>query len=103
MRIAFDVYHPSDVHFFKNCIRLLKGQGHEVLVTASPKEISLDLLHNYGIDYINLGSYGSSILKKMINLSLMDFKMYKILRKFNPDLLVGFGSIRASHVFKVIR
>jgi predicted glycosyltransferase len=103
MRIVVDINHPADVHFFKNFIREMEKRGHVILITASRKEISYRLLDNYGFHYEKLGSYGISLVEKMINIPLLDLKMYLAAKKFNPDIFVGFGSIRAAHVSKVLR
>jgi predicted glycosyltransferase len=98
MRIIVDIGHPSQVHFFKNFILDMQKKGNRVLVTVSEKDITLSLLKAFGFKYINLGTYGKSLLKKAINIPIMDIKMYKIAREFKPDIFLGFGSVRASHV-----
>jgi predicted glycosyltransferase len=103
MKIVVDINHPADVHYFKNFIWEMKKRGHEVLITASEKEISFTLLSNYGFNFINLGTYGNSISKKFINIPFMDWKMYKAVKSFEPDIFVGFGSIRAAHVSRLMR
>jgi hypothetical protein len=98
MKIVVDMNHPAHVHYFKNFIRAMEKKGNEVLITASKKDVTFSLLDSYGMGYVNLGSYGNNILSKFFNLFLMDLKMYGSVRKFNPDIFLGFGSIRASHV-----
>jgi predicted glycosyltransferase len=103
MRIVVDINHPADVHFFKNFIWELEKRGHTILITASRKEISYRLLDRYGFHYEKLGSYGISLAEKLLKIPLLDLKMYLAAKKFNPDIFVGFGSIRAAHVSKVLR
>src|SRR5665647_444964 len=103
MRIVVDINHPADVHFFKNFIWEMEKRGHVILITASKKEVSYRLLDNYGFHYEKLGSYGISLPEKMINIPLLDLKMYQAVKNFNPDIFLGFGSIRAAHVSKVLR
>jgi predicted glycosyltransferase len=98
MKIVVDVNHPAHVHFFKNLIRQLINKGHEILITASSKDISIKLLESYGFPFVNLGSYGISLFSKAINLPLLDWRMYKKVKGFNPDLFLGAGSIRAAHI-----
>jgi len=98
MKIVVDINHPAHVHFFKNFIWEMEKRGHQVVITASKKDLAYTLLQKYGFTYIPVGSYGNSLLKKMINLPLLDLKMYNVLRKINPDILIGIGSIRAAHV-----
>ncbi len=76
----------------------MEKKGHKVLVTASEKDITFKLLTNYGFNYINLGSYGNSLIEKLINIPLLDLKMYTAIKSFKPDIFLGFGSIRAAHV-----
>lgn len=102
MRVIVDINHPADVHFFKNFIREMEKRGHSILITASRKEISYRLLDNYGFPYENLGSYGTSLVEKMINIPLLDLRMYRVAKKFKPDIFVGFGSIRGSHIAKLL-
>ena len=103
MKIVVDINHPAHVHYFKNFIWEMEKRGHKVLITASAKDVSLKLLDNYGFDYINLGSSGKSPIKKLINVPFTDWKMYKAVKSFKPDIFLGFGSIRAAHVSKLMR
>ena len=102
MKIVVDVNHPAHVHFFKNMIKQLSDKGHEILLTASEKDISIKLLEGYGFPFVKLGSYGTSLLSKAINLPLLDWRMYQAVKGFNPDLFLGAGSIRAAHVSKLL-
>ncbi len=98
MKIVVDINHPAHVHFFKNFIRPMSKNGHEILITASDKDISIRLLERYGFPFVNLGSYGTTLPSKAINLPLLDWRMYQAVRGFYPDIFLGAGSIRAAHV-----
>ena len=41
MRVLFDMGHPAHVHLFKNIIKKLTADGHEVKITARDKEVTL--------------------------------------------------------------
>lgn len=103
MKILIDINHPGHVHFFKNIIWELQKKGNQVLVTASNKDIALDLLKEYGIKYINIGSYGKSLLSKIINLFVLDIKMLFIVLKFNPNYILGIASARGAHIGWLLR
>ncbi len=103
MRVVVDINHPGHVHYFKNFIWEMNKKGHDILVTASEKDISYRLLDRYDIPYIKLGCYGAQILSKAFNIPLLDYRMYNAVKKFKPDIFLGFGSIRASHVSKLLR
>jgi len=101
MRIVVDIYHPARVHLYKNFIWEMEKRGHEILVTASDKDVIKYLLDYYNFNYRLIGSYGKSLYKKLVNIPLLDYKMYKEVRNFNPDMFIG--SVRAGHVSKVLR
>jgi len=103
MRIVVDINHPAHVHYFKNFIWGMQKKGHEILITASEKEISYRLLDNYGFSYQKLGSYKTSLAKKILNIPVLDYRMLLSVRKFRPDLFLGFGSIRGAHVSRLLR
>jgi len=64
MKVAVDINHPAHVHFFKNFIREMRKRGHEVVITASQKDLAYTLLQKYDFTYIPLGCYGNSLFKK---------------------------------------
>ena len=103
MKIVVDINHPAHVHYFKNFIWEMEKKGHEVLITATEKDVALKLLDNYDFDYAKMGGYGSSLIKKLMNIPIMDLKMYKAVKSFKPDIFVGFGSIRAAHISFLLR
>lgn len=102
MRLIIDINHPAHVHYFKNFIWEMEEKGHNILITASHKEITYKLLNIYGFNYIKMGSYGTSIFTKLMNIPIMDFKMLNAVKDFKPDFLLGFGSIRAAHASKLM-
>jgi hypothetical protein len=103
MKIVVDINHPAHVHYFKNFVWEMERRGHQVLITASEKDISYTLLDNYGFSYVKIGNYGTSLFQKMISIPRLDLTMYRATKKYQPDLLIGFGSIRVAHVSKMLR
>jgi predicted glycosyltransferase len=102
MKIVVDINHPAHVHFFKNFIWNMVKKGHQVLVTCSKKDIAENLLNKLNIDYTYIGDYGSSITKKLLNLPILDYNMYKSVKEFKPDLFLGINSIRAAHISRLL-
>jgi uncharacterized protein len=98
MRIVIDINHPAQVHFFKHFIWEMEKRGHKIIVTASNKDLTKFLINKYDINSIFLNGYGDSIIKKIINVPIIDIQMYKALKRYKPDLFIGFGSIRVAHV-----
>ena len=102
MKIVVDINHPAHVHYFKKFIWEMQKRGHRFLITTSDKDIACKLLDLYQLPYTNLGSYGKGIIRKILNVPVMDLRMYNAVKRFEPDLFVSFGSIRAAHVSKML-
>lgn len=102
MRVVVDVNHPGHVQYLRNFAVEMRQRGHDVLITASRKDVSFRLLDRYGLDYVPLGSYGSTMFSKLVNLPLIDFRAYRAMRRFRPDIIVGASSIRGSHVARLL-
>jgi predicted glycosyltransferase len=97
MKIIVDINHPAHVHLFKYVIAELRNHGHNVIITASQKDISYKLLDAYGFDYIKMGTYGDSLAKKLINFPILDCRMVKAVLQHQPDILTGVASSRIAH------
>lgn len=102
MRILIDIGHPAQAHFFKNIIRLLEKRGHEVAITLRDRDVAKYLLELYGFNYkIIIDKHYTGLLKKAFGVLLIDYKIYKFAKEFNPDILVAETSY-ISHVSKAI-
>ena len=103
MKILIDIGHPAQVHYFKFLILEMKKKGHEIFIIARNKDITIKLLHNLDFKFYNRGKGGTNILGKVLYIIRGDYKVFKIARKYKPDLLLSFGSIYAAHVSKFLK
>jgi uncharacterized protein len=103
MRILVDIGHPAHVHFFKHFVWEMEKKGHELLITAKDKEVSLQLLDAYGLKYVRTGSYGKGLALKAIDMLRIDWNTLKVARRFKPDILISQGSPNAAQVSWVLR
>jgi uncharacterized protein len=97
MKVLVDINHPAHVHFFRNLILELRKNEIETIITASKKDIALDLLKIYNLQFINLGNYGDTPFIKLLNIPIMAIRMVKVVLKEHPDLMIGIGSSRITH------
>lgn len=81
----------------------MQNRGHEVIITASKKDIAFDLLGQYNLKFINLGSYGNHLIVKLLNVPLMALKMILIVLKYKPNVLLGLASSRITHAGLLLR
>lgn len=98
MRILVDIVHPADVHFFKHAVREWEARGHTVLVTAREKEITFELLKSCRFEFRAISSQGKGLWGLAKELLVRDVRLYRIARKFQPDVLTGFTGISVAHV-----
>ncbi len=102
MKILIDIGHPGHVHFFKNFIWEMKIRDHDIIVTSREKEISNYLLNKYKIEYKSIGKNKKGLLNKFIGIPLFDFRMFKIVKKFKPDIFLSIASLYAAQVGKLL-
>ena len=102
MKIVLDINHPAHVHIFRNFLCEMKERGHEFLILASEKDLTYSLLENYGIPFVKIRN-GKTLLRKIGSIPLQNLQILKAVAKFNPDLFLGAGSIRAAHVSFLLR
>jgi len=91
-RILVDVGHPAHVHFFRNAIRILRESGHDVLVTANDKDVTLELLRGYGIPFVRRGAYHRSAAGKLLMLPRTTLAMAREAKRFRADVLTGINN-----------
>lgn len=102
MKLFIDIGHPAHVHYFRNFIAAMKKKGHDIIVSARDKEVTLRLLDYYGIEYYNRGKGSNSLAGKFIYMLVTDIKLLMLTRKWAPDLFLSFGSPYAAHTAKLL-
>ena len=103
MRILIDIGHPADVHFFKNVIWNLGKKGHEMKITARKKDVTLDLLNAYHFKYEYLGENRRGLMKKAYGMIKKDYILYRIVKRFKPDVLLGFHNPYIAQIGKLTK
>jgi len=101
MKILIDILHPAHVHFFKNAIREWKKRGHQVLVTARDKDVALDLLRVYKIDFVEISRIGKGISGLAKELIFRNLRLLRIVKKFKPDVMTGVAGVSIAPVGKI--
>lgn len=82
--------HPAHVHNFRYVIRELQLRGHQVVVCAWDKDVTLGLLQAFGLDYVLLGANrGTGIIGKTFGALKGAWAMQRVARKFRPDVFLS--------------
>ncbi|MFN8258898.1 MAG: DUF354 domain-containing protein [Bacteroidales bacterium] len=103
MRIIIDVNHPGHVHLFKNFAFLAEKEGWKVLFTAKDKEVTLDLLKAYKLNYKCLGKHYTGKAGKIFSLLNHTLRLFFISIYYRTNLFLSHGSVPASWVSFILR
>ena len=94
LKILFFYVHPAKFHLFKNAIKLLEREGHQVDIVISNKEVLSDLLETANVKFTNLFPEGRKIsflpskVNAAIGLIRTIWKLWLYSRKKNYDIYV---------------
>jgi len=102
LRVLFDVQHPAQVHLFKHVLWELQAKGHETMVVARDKEVTLDLLDAYGIDHRSLSRRTGGLPAAVLELGVREVRTTLAARAFEPDVVVSRVSPPAVHAASVV-
>ena len=89
MKIVIGADHPKQVHFWRNIVRNLIEDGHEVKILTTDKDVTLRLLSTYGLDYEIYGTHQKSMAKKAYSMIGSTYKAFIIAKRFMPDILIA--------------
>jgi hypothetical protein len=103
MKLLFHLGHPAHFHLFKNVIKHLQQNDHQILVTIKKKDILEELVRDYGIEYKNILPNGRKDSKTgmLIGILKQSFAVLKFSISHKPDLLIG-STPAIAHVGKLL-
>ncbi len=102
MRILVDMGHPGHVHFYKHAIWRLQKKGHQVLVSARDKDVTLALLDHYGFPYRTLSAIGHGRWGLAREFLLREWALLRLIREFNPDVVTEIGGLFIAPVCRLL-
>lgn len=101
MKILVDITHPAHVHFFKHAIREWEARGHQVIITSRDKDLTLSLLDRYGFHHTTLSRARRGIVGLGLEMVERGYKLWAIVRRERPAVLVGVGGTFIAPVGKL--
>lgn len=96
MNILVDLYHPAHLHLFRNAMTALEKEGHTIVWVTRDKDITVQLLDEYGLPYKILTKAQKGLLKMFWELVVHDCKVWREALRNNIDLMVG-TSVSIAH------
>lgn len=103
MKILIEIGHPAHVHFFRHAMALWKSRGHSILVVSREKEMTNYLLQSFGIKAICISKAGRGILGLFREMLLRDYRLWKLIREFNPDIMTSIGGTWISQIGRLTK
>lgn len=98
MNILFDINHPAHIHYFRNAIHILRRAGHKVVITSREKDVTIDLLNNYGFSHIILSKAQRGLTGLGKELFLRQWKLRGILKKEKIHVVVSATGACSVHI-----
>lgn len=89
MNVLFDIIHPAHVHLFKNFVKYLKENKHQVIVTSRAKDVTNELLNHYGIEHIPITKPSPKGIKLFTEQLIRDCKIIVLNHKYKFDFAYG--------------
>lgn len=107
MKILFSLNHPAHYHMFKNLVKLLLDDGHEIRYVISNKDVLEDLLKNDDVEYVKLqerrkrkAKAWSVVVNGIADLIDKDRALLNYVKSYHPDIMLG-TDISIAHVGKL--
>lgn len=101
MRILFDIVHPADVLFFQHPIQALIARGDEVKIAAREKDVTTTLLADFDLPFTTLSQAGRGLFGLGRELIVRDWRLWRMARDWQPDVMLAFGGVSISHVGRI--
>lgn len=93
MKVIIGISHPKHVYVFRELYYKLINADHKVLILASEKEMTCELLDKFGMDYKKIGENQKRMIFKLIQaIKFFWLTLYYSL-KFKPNMFLGVGYI----------
>ncbi len=96
MRIWLDISNSPHINFFRELIRDLENEGHDVVITSRPLANTVALLQLHGLDFDVVGiHYGKNIIRKLFGYPIRVFQLFSHLRSDVPDVSISHSSFHS--------
>ncbi len=95
MKVGIFAITPAQIHFYKNIIDQLEGEGHEVFILARDYGDTLELLEEMKIPYHLFSRPPASKAGKVLGFPKELLDAFLALHRWGADIVTGFGMYEA--------
>ncbi len=103
MNIAINITHPAHFHFFNYAIRILQERGHDVLILARDKDITLSLLDEAGFPYKCLSKACTGKIGLGYELVLHSASVLGSIKRHHSRVIAAVGGTFSVHPARLAR
>ncbi len=103
MRILVDILHPAHVHVFRNLIAEARARGSEVLITARDKDVTVELLEEYGLGHSVISTQATGPMGLTREWAGRTIHLGRVARTFRPDVMIGIMGVSIAPVGRLLR
>ena len=89
LRLLLDITHPAHLHFFRNLVARMRGEGHEVYLAGRDKDILIELADRYGLELDAFGRARPGVLSLGREMVERQRRLRAIIRRFRPDAMMA--------------
>jgi len=89
--IAIFINTPAQFHFYRNIADRLIKNGNEVIMLFRNYGETVQLAKEYGLNPVIFSNKAANAMQKITSFPKDLFSALRILKKFKPDLITGFG------------
>lgn len=102
LRIAVDITHPAHFHFFKNAILEWRQRGHDVLILARDKDLTLQLLDEVGWTYRCLSRVRKGTTGLALELVEHSAGVWRAMRQHQSQVVMAIGGTFIVHPARLL-
>lgn len=95
LKVAFFVHTSGQAYLWGQIGKALEHRGHKTIFVIREHASICLLLDNHSIQYFTYGKASKTKYGKVLQLPVQLLSSFSLMKKFRPDILVGFGPIEA--------
>ena len=104
MKIWFDISNAPHINLFKDLIKELQSEGHEIVVTCRPLSNTVSLLDLHKIEYTVVGKhYGKNFFKKVLGYPIRVWQLKKFIQPHKVDIAISQSSFHSPVAARLLR
>lgn len=104
MRIWFDLSNAPHINLFKDLLKELKSEGHDIIVTCRPLSNTVSLLELHNIKHTIIGKhYGKNFFKKILGYPIRVMQLRTFIKPLKVDIAISQSSFHSPVAARLLK